>query len=69
MLKQNEVKENIAKFTIDNLMKKIFNTLNSMLTEELILITKTGSPIANVGKTRPIIVQTLPNRQIEKVIK
>ena len=69
ILKQNEVKENIAKFTIDNLMKKIFNIPNSMLTRELILITKTGSPIASMDKPRPIAVQTLPNRLIEKVIK
>ena len=69
MLKQNEVKENIAKFKIDNLIKKIFNIPNSMLTDWLILMTKTGSPIASVDKPRPIEVQTLPNRLIEKVIK
>ena len=69
MLKQNEVKENIAKFTIDNLKKKKFNIQNSMLTGRLILMTKTRSPIANVNKTRPIAVQIQPIRLIEKVIK
>ena len=47
---------------------------NRMIPEEsligrLILLTKTGSPISKVEKTRPIIVQTLMIRLIEKVIK
>ena len=66
MLKQNEVKENIAKFTIDNLMKKKFNISNSMLTERLILMTKTGSPIESVDKTKPIAVKILQYRLIKK---
>ena len=36
---------------------------------QLILLIKTGSPIAKIDKTRPIIVQTLIVRLIVKVIK
>ena len=53
---------------------KVMSCNNGSISEEsligrLILITKTGSPIAKIEKTRPIVVQTLMVRLIEKVIK
>ena len=56
---------------------KIFMTLcqswggidSDLLKGRLIIMTKTDSPIWNMKKTRPIAVQTLPIRVIEKIIK
>lgn len=41
---------------------------DEFLTGRLILISKTQSPIVEISKTRPLIVQSLPLRIIEKVI-
>lgn len=40
-----------------------------MLTGRMLLFTKTGSPIADIRKTRPIMVQTVALRIIEKLIR
>lgn len=40
-----------------------------MLTGRLLLLTKTGGPVATIDQTRPISVQSLPTRIMEKTIK
>ena len=68
-LEDNEFKVELKWF-----IRKVMYCNNGSIPEEslfgrLILLTKTGSPIAKIDKARPIIVQTLMVRLIEKVIK
>ena len=49
--------------------KSKYSIPKSVMVGRLLVMTKTGSPIAPIDKTRPIAVQSLAIRIIEKIIK
>ena len=60
---------NIIQFIIKMLSENRDRLFNETLQGRLILLTKTGSAIAKIQDTRPIVVQNLCTRIIEKAIK
>jgi len=69
MLRNKEVAESLSK-AISKIIKNWEGRIpRSMLVGRLLLMTKTKSPIAEIAKTRPIMVQTLPIRILEKLLK
>ena len=66
LLKSKIVWESIIQFIIKMLSENRGRLFNETLQGRLILLTKTGSAIAKIQDTRPIVVQNLCTRIIEK---
>ena len=67
---KSEIFRTELKILIDKILTKNEGEIpETALAGRLILLSKTGAPIAELDKTRPIIVQNLMIRLIEKVIK